>query len=120
MTPAPTGAPRLVLLLNTAADAGQVAAALRYAATAAAMDIAVEVHAAGPSVLLLRRGATPAALLAQLRQAIDLDAVLFACPHALAEHGVGAEELVAEVHGVRGAASLLAAGMAPGARFMVF
>jgi len=111
---------RLVLLLNGGADAAHVGAALRYAVTAAALEIAVEVHAVGPCVALLRSGATPAPLLEQLRQAVELEVELFACPQALAAQGMAAGELIAEVAGVRGAASLLAAGMAPGARFMVF
>lgn len=113
---------RLVVVL---AHAGpdplrQALVALRYAVTAAALDMAVELHAVGPAVALLRRGACDSALLAQLRQAVELDVAIYACPVALAEQGLDAAVLVDEVAGVRGAASLLVAGMAEGARFMVF
>ena len=110
---------RLVLLLN-AASADTLAIALRYAVTAATMDMAVELHAVGASTTLLRRDAQDAALLAQIRQATALGAALYACPAALAEHGLTADQLIAEVAGVRGAASLLDAGFAAGARMMVF
>ena len=84
------------------------------------MDVTVEMHAVGSAVALLRVGALDAALLAQLQQATALGALLYACPAALAEHDLSAGQLIAAVAGVRGAASLLAAGLAPGARFMVF
>lgn len=111
--------PRLVILLNGAATAS-LAIALRYAMTAAAMDVAVELHAVSASAALLRHDALDAALLAQIQQATALGVALYVCPAALADHGLAADQLIAEVTGVRGAASLLAAGLAPGARFMVF
>ncbi|WP_332879253.1 hypothetical protein [Massilia sp. S19_KUP03_FR1] len=117
--PSPARAPRLVIVLNTAST-DTLAVALRYAVTAAAMDMMVELHAVGASATLLRHDALDAALLAQIRQATALGAALFACPAALADHGLAADQLIAEVTGVRGAASLLSAGFEPGARFMVF
>lgn len=120
MTAAP--ASRLVILLNGGAPdaASTVLLALRYACTAAAMDVATEVHFVGPCVALLRRGVADGELLAQLRQAAELDAGIFVCPAALAAQNLTEADLIAEVSGVRGAPSLLAAGMAAGARFMVF
>jgi predicted peroxiredoxin len=117
--PSPAGTPRLVIVLNDASTAS-FAIALRYASTAAAMDAAVEMHAVGGSVALLCEGALDAVVRDQVRQATALGVALFACPAALADHGLAAGQLIADVAGVRGAASLLAAGFAPGARFMVF
>lgn len=113
---------RLVILLSGAetADPRQALVALRYAVTAAALDVAVELHAVSASVALLRRDACAPALREQIRQAIELGAALYVCPVALAEQGLGIDDLIAEVAGVRGAPSLLVAGLAAGARFMVF
>lgn len=115
--PEPTTAPRLVIVLN---DASSAAIALRYAMTAAAMDVAVELHAVSGSVMLLRDGAAESALLALIKQAATLGVALFACPAAMEQHHLAIGQLIAEVAGVRGAASLLATGLAPDARFMVF
>ena len=114
-----TNAPRLVIVLN-ATSATTLAIALRYAVTAAAMEMAVEMHAVGGAAALLRHGALDTTMLAQIRQATALGVALYACPAALADQGLAADQLIAEVAGVRGAASLLAAGFEPGARFMVF
>lgn len=110
---------RLVIVLNDV-DAGGALVPLRYAATAAAMDVAVEVHCVGASAAWLKDGIAGAVLLAQIRQAVEQGAQLFACPQALAACGVSPGELIAEAAGVRGAASLLAAGLAQNARFMNF
>ena len=115
--PEPSATPHLVIVLNEASSA---TTALRYAITAAAMDVAVEMHAVSGSVMLLREGAAEPALLALLQQATTLGVSLFACPAAMADHQLSIGQLVAEVAGVRGAASLLATGLGPGARFMVF
>ena len=50
-------AARLVILLDRAVTAAAALSALRYASTAAAMDVVVEVHAVGASVALLHRDA---------------------------------------------------------------
>lgn len=122
--PSPSGAdlPRLVILLRSGSSEGpqSLLLALRYATTAAAMDVAVELHAVDQSIVLLRGAAADAQLLGQIRQAVALGVEIFACPVALAEHGLKSADLIEEVTGVRGAASLLVAGLAPGARFMVF
>ena len=113
---------RLVILLNhVSIDTPEsLTIALRYATTAAAMDVEVELHAVSRSVALFRHGATDSALQALIRQATSFGVALFVCPVALAEQGLSANDLIEEVAGVRGAASLLVAGLAPGARFMVF
>ena len=120
--PAPA---RLVVVISGLADHAQqqqlaMALALRYAVTAAALDVAVELHAVGPAVALLRRGAVGEPLLTSVRQAAELGVQIFVCPQALAEHGLRPADLCAEVSGVRGAASLLDAGLSSGARFLSF
>ena len=115
-------ATRLVILLNSLSLEAPhlLAIPLRYAATAAAMDAAVEVHAVSQSVALLRRDALAPMLLSQIRQAAELGVEFYACPVDLAEQGMTAQDLIDEVAGVRGAASLLVAGMGPEGRFLVF
>jgi predicted peroxiredoxin len=125
MPDAPASAPsvpRLVILLNSAAtDApDRLFIPFRYASTAAAMDLAVEMHLVNRSLAQFRRGGTTPELLALVRQAVELGVEIFACPLALKEQNMGIDDLIAEVSGVRGAASLLAAGFEPGARFLVF
>lgn len=125
MTESPTAGPdasRLVILLNSVSiDAPEQALIpFRYAVTAAAMDVAVEVHAVSRSVTLFRRGTEIGALAGQIRQAVELGVGIFVCPVALAEQGLRTEDLIAEVAGVRGAASLIVAGLGHGARFLVF
>ncbi|MRW87752.1 hypothetical protein GJ698_27140 [Pseudoduganella sp. FT26W] len=112
---------KLVVVLERAATAQEVLSALRYASTTAAMDMAVEVHAVGAAVALLRRGAEAdnSTWHAALAQSLELGVAWFACPQALAAHDMTEGDLADGVT-VRGAASLLAAGMAPGGRFMVF
>ena len=110
--------------------------AFRYAATAAAMDIEVEIHAVGPSVGLLRRDTSPQAtevaaptanpamssrdFVSQIREMKALDIELYVCSAALAEASLSLSDLIPEVSGVRGAASLLVAGLAPDARLLTF
>lgn len=110
---------RLVVVVNDV-DAQGAAVPLRYAATAAALDADVELHCVGASVAWLRAGAADAGLLKRLRETIEAGARVYACPQALAAHGVPAADLLPEVAGIRGAAAMLAAGFAPDARFMNF
>ena len=109
-------ATRLVILQATE----DAVLALRYASTAAALDVAVELHVVGALAARLRRDACPPALLALIRQAVELGVEFFVCPLALAENSLTEPDLIDEVAGVRGAASLLAAGLAPGARLLTF
>lgn len=131
--------------------------AFRYAATAAALDLSVEIHVVGESVKILQRSLAPPPelassvsdekfaatldhtdaasivdksreagafshrdLLSQIREMKAMGVHLFACSAAMADAGLAATDLIAEVDGVRGAAALLAAGMADDARLMSF
>lgn len=122
LTPTVDAPPTTLLVIVLAgASAEAVHLAMRYAATAAAMDVVVELHAisAGAAAWFGRDKAAPGLLL-QIRQAVEFGADIFVCPVALSDRGLRTEELIEEVSGVRGAASLLAAGLAPGARFLNF
>ena len=114
--------PRLVVVVNGGSPLSvqDLTVPLRYAASAAAMDVHVELHAVGPSVAWLRRGAADAGLLTRLRTAVELGVDIFVCPQAMADQGLRFEDLIDEVLEVRGAASLLHAGLAPGARLLSF
>ena len=110
--------------------------AFRYAATAAAMDIEVEIHVVGASVGLLRRDASRKAsevavqsvnpamssrdFVSQISDLKSLDVELYVCSAALAEANLSLSDLIPEVSGVRGAAALLVAGLAPDARLLTF
>jgi len=113
---------RLIIVLNNVrADTPELGSIpLRYAVTAAAMDVAVEIHAVSASVRLFRRQLDAPDWLAQIRQAVDLGVEIFVCPVALADQALRMEDLIDEVSGVRGAASLVVAGLGHRARFMVF
>ena len=129
---------RLVVVLASGSHAEPKPAmlAFRYAATAAAMDIEVEIHAVGASVGLLRRDTSPQAtevaaptanpamssrdFVSQIREMKALDIELYVCSAALAEASLSLSDLIPEVSGVRGAASLLVAGLAPDARLLTF
>ena len=107
------------MLSGESAEAARLA--LRYAATAAAMDVPVEMHVVSAgAVRWLTQGAASPALLTQIHQASELGVDVFACPAALAELGLTTEQLIPEVEGVRGAASLIAAAVAPNARVLSF
>lgn len=129
---------RLVVVLasGSPADPKPALLAFRYAATAAAMDIEVEIHAVGASVSLLRRDASQEPLegaeksvnqamssrdfVSQIREMKALDIDLFVCSAALAEARLSLSDLIPEVSGVRGAAALLVAGLAPDTRLLTF
>lgn len=115
-------AARLVIVINgqSTATPQDLGVPLRYASAAAAMDVPVEVHAVGPSVAWLRRDAIDAGLLTRIRVAVEFGVDFFVCPQAMADHGLGLDDLIDEAHEVRGAASLLGAALAPGARLLSF
>jgi predicted peroxiredoxin len=96
--------------------------AFRYAATAAALDLSVELHVVGESVKLLQRKEAPGHgdFLDKIREMKALGVLLFVCSAAMADAQVSVAELVPEVDGVRGAAALLAAGMADDTRLLSF
>ncbi len=129
---------RLVVVLASGSYAEPMPAmlAFRYAATAAAMDIEVEIHAVGASVGLLRYDASRESLevtaptvnpamssrnfVEQIREMKSMDVELYVCSAALADAGLSLSDLIPEVSGVRGAAALLVAGLAPDARMLTF
>ena len=129
---------RLVVVLasGSPADPKPALLAFRYAATAAAMDIDVEIHTVGESVSLLRRDVSQEPLevaekstnpamssrdfVSQIREMKALDIEIYVCSAALAEAGLSLSDLIPEVSGVRGAAALLVAGLAPDARLLTF
>ncbi len=127
-------AKRLVVLLagGSIAEPGPALLAFRYAATAAALDLAVELHIVGRAVEWLRKpvapgGASPAAadasidgLRSQIRELKAHGVELYACSAALAGAGMATTDLIDEVDGVRGAAALLAAGLGADARLLSF
>ncbi len=117
----PAHLPTTLVIVLSSGSAEAATLALRYAATAAAMDVPVELHAvSGGAAAWFARGSAAPALLTQTRQAHEMGAKLYVCPLALTELGLGADALIGEVCGIRGAASLLGAGLAPEARFMSF
>lgn len=115
-------AAKLVIVINGSSTTAtpELSVPLRYAAAAAAMDVLVEVHAIGPSVAWFRSGAVDADLLTRIRVAVEFGVDIFVCPQAMLDHGVRFEELIGEIEEVRGAASLLSAGLEAGARFLSF
>ncbi len=119
--PLPTSC--LVIVLSNASPeaSGAASLALRYAATAAAMDVATQLHiVSGVALALFERERVSAVLAAQAQQARDHGVEIFACPVALAEQSMRADQLIDAVCGVRGAASLLGSGFSEGARFLNF
>lgn len=92
-------------ILVWAADPGRpelCATPFYFAAAAAAMDVEVEMYFTARSVELLRRGVAEALLAAAgsgksvadfRREALAFGAKMFACPTALASHGIDAAEL---------------------------
>lgn len=110
---------KLVMLVMTPAPerAELCGAPFFHAAAAAAMDIEVEVYFAGPSVKLLARGvaervfpgaAEQRSAYAFMRAAIDHGVKFYACPGALAAHGIASDQLIPEVTGIAGAAAYVA------------
>jgi predicted peroxiredoxin len=85
-----------------------------HAAAAGALDAEVELYFTGKSVLLLKKGVADGlhpgpvrerSVLEFMRHAAEHGAKFYACPQAMAAHGVRSEELIAEVAGQAGAAA---------------
>ncbi len=100
-----------------------------FAAAAAAMDVEVEMYFTARSVELLRRGIAEGLTAAAgstktvadfRREALAFGVKLFACPTALAGHGVPAAELVADVTAQAGAAAYLGRALDPAWRTLSF
>lgn len=99
-----------------------------FAAAAAAMDAEVEMYFTARSVQLLeagvaetlvtdRNGATLAGFVAEARR---FGVRFYACPTALAAHGVDAGRLRAEVDGFAGAAAFVGRSLDPAWRTLSF
>jgi predicted peroxiredoxin len=87
-----------------------------HAATAAAMDIEVEMYFTSRSVKLLAAGVAAAlpsgprqrdTVYAFMQRASEMGVKFYACPQAMEEHAVAQADFVREVTGVAGAAAFL-------------
>ena len=119
-------------ILVWAADPGRpelCATPFYFAAAAAAMDVEVEMYFTARSVELLRRGVAEALLAAAgsgksvadfRREALAFGAKMFACPTALASHGVDAAELISGLAGQAGAAAFIGRTLDPTWRSLSF
>lgn len=119
-------------ILVWAADPGRpelCATPFYFAAAAAAMDVEVEMYFTARSVELLRRGVAEALLAAAgsgksvadfRREALAFGAKMFACPTALASHGVDAAELISGLAGQAGAAAFIGRTLDPAWRTLSF
>ena len=119
-------------ILVWAADPGRpelCATPFYFAAAAAAMDVEVEMYFTARSVELLRRGVAEALLAAAgsgksvadfRREALAFGAKMFACPTALASHGVDAAELISGLAGQAGAAAFIGRTLDPAWRSLSY
>lgn len=109
---------RLAILLWAAGPDAPHACATPFfhAATAAAMDVDVEIYFTSASIQLLARGVAASlasgprqrdTVYAFMQRAAQLGAKFYACPQAMEEHGVGQGDFIPEVTGIAGAASYL-------------
>jgi hypothetical protein len=119
-------------ILVWAADPGRpelCATPFYFAAAAAAMDVEVEMYFTARSVELLRRGVAEALLAAAgsgksvadfRREALAFGTKMFACPTALASHGIDAAELISGLAGQAGAAAFIGRTLDPAWRSLSF
>ena len=119
-------------ILVWAADPGRpelCATPFYFAAAAAAMDVEVEMYFTARSVELLRQGVAETLQAAAgsgksvadfRREAVGFGARLFACPTALASHGVGEDELIPSLAGHAGAAAFIGRTLDPAWRTLSF
>jgi predicted peroxiredoxin len=119
-------------ILVWAADPGRpelCATPFYFAAAAAAMDVEVEMYFTARSVELLRRGVAEGLQAAAgsgksvadfRREALAFGVRLFACPTALAAHGIAADALIDELAGQAGAAAYLGRSLDPAWRSLSF
>jgi uncharacterized protein len=123
-------ASRLVIVL-WAADPGRpalVAAPFVYALAARALELEVEMHYTAAAVRWLLPGVAECAhtdraksrrVIDYIRETREAGVRHFACAMALPEHGEGSG-LIAESHGLAGAATVVANAVQPGTRTLVF
>lgn len=119
-------------ILVWAADPGRpelCATPFYFAAAAAAMEVEVEMYFTARSVELLRKGVAEGLEAAAgsgksvadfRREALAFGVRLFACPTALAAHGIGADALIDELAGQAGAAAYLGRSLDPAWRSLSF
>ena len=119
-------------ILVWAADPGRpelCATPFYFAAAAAAMDVEVEMYFTARSVELLRRGTAEGLQAAAgsgksvadfRREALAFGVKMFACPTALASHGVDAAELISGLAGQAGAAAFIGRTLDPAWRSLSF
>lgn len=100
-----------------------------HAAAAAAMDVEVEMHFSGKSVLLLVEGLAAAlyagtsremSIYSHMQQAASFGTRFFGCSDALDAHAVDRARLIPELTGVAGAAAFLGRVLDPEWATLVF
>jgi hypothetical protein len=126
-----SGMSRLVIVM-WAADPRrpvQAAAPFVYALAARAMEVDVQMHFTSSAVRWLVQGEAEGGFTDAggtrsvrdwLREAHAAGVELYACAMALAEHRRDGENLVAEVAGVAGAATVIGLAMDPATRVLIF
>lgn len=129
--PAPPVAKNLLILLWAATPERPDLCAMPfiYAATAAAMELGVEVHFTGPSVRLLMEGVaagirvsaqSDTSLYDTMQTAAQHGARFVACSMALREHTQAHEAKITEFSGVAGAATVVMRSLDPEWRTLTF
>ncbi len=124
--------PQKIALLVWAADPSRpelCATPFYFAAAAAAMDVEVEMYFTARSVELLRQGVAEKLEAAAgsgksvadfRREALAFGVRLYACPTALASHGVPDGALIPTLAGQAGAAAFLGRSLDPAWRTLSF
>lgn len=117
-----------LLAWSISADAPDLCAApFVYATAAAALDCEVEIHFAGPAVMLLVEGVAANAVTsggkpvyAFMREAANLGVKFLACSMAAGRHVETGKAMIPEVSGEAGAAAFVARTLSPEWRTLVF
>jgi hypothetical protein len=112
-----------ILLWATSPDRpDQCATPFFHAATAAAMDLQVEVYFSAASVKLLQTGVAAnlyagqqqdMSIQAHMQQALQHGARFFACADALDAHAIARDTLIPDLSGYAGAAAFMARALDP-------
>jgi predicted peroxiredoxin len=120
---------RLALLAwSISADAPDLCAApFVYATAAAALDCEVEIHFAGPAVMLLIDGVAASAITSSgkpvygfMREAANLGVKFFACAMAASQHIAAGKSMIPELSGEAGATAFVVRTLSPGWKTLVF
>ena len=130
MTPTPEPSGIAILLWSADPSAPErLATPFFHAAAAAAMDVPVELYFSARSVLLLQPGVADTlraserhdkTVLDAMREAVDHGAVFYACPDALAAHGLERATLIPQCTRRGGAVQFMARVCDAGWRTLVF